>query len=426
MLNIVLFGPPGAGKGTQSEKLIAAYQLVHLSTGDLLRGEIAEGTELGMEAKKLMDQGILVPDEVVIGMIRSKLAQNKDAKGFIFDGFPRTVAQAEALDSLLKENNTGISMMLALEVSNEELTKRLLLRGENSGRADDRDEEVIRKRIDEYNSKTAPLKDYYMAQNKYRAVHGIGTIDEIFEGLCNAINFSQSEKTPKAQPAAEQGVVAKVVDMVRKVFSKNEDAPVKKAAPKKVKVASKPAAKKETKPAARNQVKPAAKKAIAQKTIKTAAKAVKPAGKKVAPVKKAAAKKIAAKKVAAKKPIAKKPTVKKVAAKKTALKKNVAKKVAAKKPLAKKTVKKAAKKVAKKVAAKRPVAKKVAKKVVKKTVKKVANRKPVKKAVKKVAPKKIVKKASKKTAPKKVVKKVAAKKASAKKVIKKAAKKARR
>jgi len=423
MLNIVLFGPPGAGKGTQSEKLIAAYQLVHLSTGDILRGEIAGGTELGMEAKKLMDQGILVPDEVVIGMIRSKLEQNKEAKGFIFDGFPRTVAQAEALDSLLKENNTGISMMLALEVSDEELTKRLLLRGENSGRPDDRDEEVIRKRIDEYNSKTAPLKDYYMAQNKYRAVHGIGTIDEIFEGLCNAINFTQSEKTPKEQPAAEQGVVAKVVDMVKKVFSKKEEEPAKKAAPQKVKVASKPAAKKETKPAAKNQVKPAAKKTIAQKTIKTAAKAVKPAGKKAAAAKKAAAKKIAAQKVAAKKPV-KKVAAKKVAAKKTAVKKQVAKKVAAKKPVAKKTVKTAAKKVVKKVAAKKPVAKKVAKKVAEKTVKKVAARKPVKKVVKKVAPKKTVKKASKKTAPKKVVKKIAAKKASAKKVVKKAAKKA--
>jgi adenylate kinase len=444
MLNIVLFGPPGAGKGTQSEKLISAYQLVHLSTGDILRAEIAGGTELGMEAKKLMDQGILVPDEVVIGMIRSKLDQNKDAKGFIFDGFPRTTAQAEALDNLLKENNTGISMMLALEVSNEELTKRLLLRGEKSGRPDDRDEEVIRRRIDEYNSKTAPLKEYYMAQNKYRAVHGIGTIDEIFEGLCSAINFSQSEKTPKAEPVPEkEGVVAKMVEMVKNVFSKKEKAPVKKAAPGRVKTASKPAAKKEVKPAAKAQVKPAAKKVIAAKKAKTASAAVKPAVKKAAPVKKAAAKKISATKTAAKKTAVKKVTAKKVAAKKVAkkvvkkvaakktakkiIKKVAAKKTVAKRPVAKKVAKKVVKKIApKKVAAKKATAKKTApKKAVKKVAKKIAAKKTVKKAVKKIAPKKTVKKASKKTAPKKAVKK-AVKKIVKKVASKKAAKKGRR
>ena len=156
MLNIVLFGPPGAGKGTQSEKLIEKYQLVHLSTGDILRGEIAAGTELGLEAKKLMDEGALVPDEVVIGMISSKLDQNKGVKGFIFDGFPRTTAQAEALDSLLSEKSTSITTMLALEVDTEELTKRLLLRGKDSGRADDQNEEIIRNRISEYNNQTAP------------------------------------------------------------------------------------------------------------------------------------------------------------------------------------------------------------------------------------------------------------------------------
>jgi len=188
MLNIVLFGPPGAGKGTQSEKLIAKFQLVHLSTGDILRGEIAAGTALGMEAKKLMDAGVLVPDEVVIGMISSKLDHNKNAKGFIFDGFPRTTAQAEALDKLLAEKNTSITMMLALEVDDEELTKRLLLRGKDSGRPDDQNEEIIRNRIKEYNNKTAPLKSYYSAQNKFQSVHGIGSIDEIFTNLCNRIN----------------------------------------------------------------------------------------------------------------------------------------------------------------------------------------------------------------------------------------------
>jgi adenylate kinase len=187
MLNIVLFGPPGAGKGTQSEKLIEKFQLIHLSTGDLLRSEIAQQTELGMQAKLLMDKGELVPDAVVIGMIRSKLEHNQQAKGFIFDGFPRTAAQAEALDNLLSEKKTGIKCMLALEVDNEELTKRLLLRGKDSGRADDQNEEIIRNRIKEYNNKTAPLKDFYSAQNKFHAVNGIGGIDEIFSALCAEI-----------------------------------------------------------------------------------------------------------------------------------------------------------------------------------------------------------------------------------------------
>lgn len=187
MLNIVLFGPPGAGKGTQAIKLIQKYQLIHLSTGDILRGEITAGTALGLEAKKLMDAGLLVPDEVVIKMISSKLDQNKTAKGFIFDGFPRTTAQAEALDKLLTEKNTAITMMLALEVNDEELTKRLLLRGKDSGRADDQNEDIIRNRIKEYNNKTAPLKEYYSKQNKFHAVYGIGNIDEIFKKLCSII-----------------------------------------------------------------------------------------------------------------------------------------------------------------------------------------------------------------------------------------------
>lgn len=180
MLNIVLFGPPGAGKGTQSQKLIDKYQLIHLSTGDLLRSEISQGTQLGLEAKKLMDEGLLVPDEVVIGMISNKLDSNKDAKGFIFDGFPRTVAQAEALDNLLVSKGDQISCMIALEVNDEELEKRLLLRGKDSGRADDANPEVIRKRIVEYNSKTAPVANYYKKQDKFCSINGIGSIDDIF------------------------------------------------------------------------------------------------------------------------------------------------------------------------------------------------------------------------------------------------------
>jgi len=188
MLNLVLFGPPGAGKGTQSERLIAKYQLVHLSTGDILRHEIANGTALGLEAKKLMDQGVLVPDEVVIGMIGARLDANRNASGFIFDGFPRTTSQAQSLDKLLSAKDTAITMMLALEVPKEELIKRLLNRGKDSGRADDQNESVIEKRITEYNNKTAPLKEYYSKQNKYFGIKGVGTVEEIFEALCKAID----------------------------------------------------------------------------------------------------------------------------------------------------------------------------------------------------------------------------------------------
>jgi adenylate kinase len=188
MLNIVLFGPPGAGKGTQSELLIDTFQLVHLSTGDILRGEIAAGTTLGLEAKNIMDRGDLVPDEVVIGMIKSKLENNKTAKGFIFDGFPRTTAQAEALDTLLTSLSTSISVMLSLEVEKEELVKRLLERGKSSGRADDQDTDTISNRINEYNNKTAPLKEFYSTQNKLESIEGIGSISDINKKLCSAIH----------------------------------------------------------------------------------------------------------------------------------------------------------------------------------------------------------------------------------------------
>ena len=188
MLNIVLFGPPGAGKGTQSNLLIKKYNLVHLSTGDILRSEITEGTELGLEAKKLMDKGDLVPDEVVIGMISSKLDNNPNAKGFIFDGFPRTKAQALALDKLLKEKNTHISRMLSLKVTDQELINRLLKRGKDSGRADDQNENIISNRINEYNNKTAPLKDYYGNQNKLSEINGSGTVEEISNKLSIVID----------------------------------------------------------------------------------------------------------------------------------------------------------------------------------------------------------------------------------------------
>ncbi|MFN4285544.1 MAG: adenylate kinase [Lacibacter sp.] len=188
MFNLILFGPPGSGKGTQSEKIIAQYGLKHLSTGDLLRSEIAAQTPLGLEAKKLMDKGQLVPDEVVVGMISSALDANPDAKGFLFDGFPRTVAQAEALDKLLKLKGTQINVMIALLVSEEELVKRLLNRGLTSGRSDDTNEEVIRARITEYRNKTAVVADYYKQFDKFVEVAGEGSIDEIFNSICNVIN----------------------------------------------------------------------------------------------------------------------------------------------------------------------------------------------------------------------------------------------
>jgi len=179
MLNLVLFGPPGAGKGTQAEFLIESFGLIHLSTGDLLRSEIGGGTELGLAAKAFMDKGELVPDEVVIGMIKSKLDANQDAKGFIFDGFPRTVDQAKALDKLLNENGTPVSGMLSLEVEKQELINRLLNRGKISGRADDQDQSIIENRINVYNEKTLPLVEYYKSQDKHFGINGMGTIDDI-------------------------------------------------------------------------------------------------------------------------------------------------------------------------------------------------------------------------------------------------------
>ena len=188
MINLVLFGPPGAGKGTQSEKLIAKYNLVHLSTGDIFRANIKGGTELGNLAKSYMDKGDLVPDEVTIRMLESEVNKHPDANGFIFDGFPRTEAQAIALDTFLAGKGWKISAMIALEVDDEELKKRLLLRGKDSGRADDQDPKIIENRIAEYNKKTLPLKSFYDKQNKYRGVKGVGTIDGIFANLCKEID----------------------------------------------------------------------------------------------------------------------------------------------------------------------------------------------------------------------------------------------
>ena len=415
MLNIVLFGPPGAGKGTQSEKLIDKYGLVHLSTGDILRSEIAKGTALGMEAKQLMDRGELVSDDMVIGMIEARLDAMPNANGFIFDGFPRTQAQAVALDDLLQKKGTAISAMLALEVDNDELVKRLLLRGKESGRPDDQNEEVIRNRVNEYNNKTLPLKNYYSEQSKFHSINGIGSVESIFKQLTERIIFVLAEieltmlendiehldltindfevateiseelkqdieevrKSNKTEKKPEKGIIAKIKETVSNFFhsDKNEKAPtkkvVKKSTPKKV---------------------------IKKATSKVAKKAV--------PAKKTVVKKSAPKKAV------KKTLVKKVI-------KSVAKKVAPKKVIAKKAIKKASpKKVAKKI-----IKKNAPKKIVKTTLKKAAPKKVTKKIVKKVAPKKVAKKIVKKVTPKKVVKKIASKKVIKKAAPKKVAKK---
>jgi len=188
MFNLILFGPPGSGKGTQSERLVEKYGLVHLSTGNLLREEISQKTPLGLEAKSFMDKGQLVPDEVVIGMVDSYFDKHKEAKGFLFDGFPRTVAQAVALDKLLELKKTGIASVLALEVGEEELVKRLLNRGKTSGRSDDTNEEVIRKRFFVYSNETTPVAEHYRKARKFHPIKGEGTVDDIFSAISDAIN----------------------------------------------------------------------------------------------------------------------------------------------------------------------------------------------------------------------------------------------
>ncbi|HEY9341159.1 MAG TPA: adenylate kinase [Hanamia sp.] len=193
MFNLILFGPPGSGKGTQSEKLIAKYNLKHLSTGDLLRSEIARKSFLGMEAKKFMDKGNLVPDEVVIGMINDALDNNPGIEGFLFDGFPRTAIQAEALDKLLSEKDTCIDVMIALDVSEQELIHRLLKRGETSGRADDDNEQVIKARIVEYHKKTAAVADHYKKAHKVVLIKGEGSVEEIFGRLSDEIDLLKKQ-----------------------------------------------------------------------------------------------------------------------------------------------------------------------------------------------------------------------------------------
>lgn len=197
MINLILFGPPGSGKGTQAEKLKEHFNLLHISTGDLLRREIANGTQLGLEAKHFMDNGQLVPDAVVIGMLGGAVdeAKGKGKHGIIFDGFPRTIAQAEALDAMLMDKGTSVSCVLSLVVDEEELTQRILKRGLTSGRSDDNDVETIRKRVQEYRTKTEPVAAYYAKQEILMEIEGVGSIDDIFNNLVAAVNTISAKHT---------------------------------------------------------------------------------------------------------------------------------------------------------------------------------------------------------------------------------------
>lgn len=370
MLNLVLFGPPGAGKGTQSENLINKYGLVHLSTGDLFRKEIARGTDLGKKAKDIMDKGELVGDDIVIGMIESKLDENPNVKGFIFDGFPRTSAQAISLDDLLQKKGTGISAMLALEVDDNELIKRLLLRGQHSGRPDDKNEDVIRNRIVEYNSKTLPLKKYYNEQGKFHSIDGIGSVDQIFKDLVDRIIFLKAEMDLTALESDLEHLDLTIQDFE----VANEIAPELLLEIDAIKRAEAEEAQEER--AFKKQIK----KATSNKHIqKPNLKAV---------TKKQIAKKITSKIISAKKKVLKKAT------KKTPAKKITPKKVAIKKPIIKKNkLKKTIKKTIKKILPKAKLSLKKAVKKVKpvKTTKKTksvfktkkAALKPTKKVIKK-------------------------------------------
>ena len=187
MLNIVIFGAPGSGKGTQSERIVEKYGINHISTGDVLRAEIKNGTELGKTAKGYIDQGQLIPDELMIDILASVFDSFKDSKGVIFDGFPRTIAQAEALKKMLAERGQDVSVMVDLDVPEEELMVRLIKRGKDSGRADD-NEGTIKKRLHVYHSQTAPLIDWYKNEKKYQHINGLGTMEGIFAEICEAVD----------------------------------------------------------------------------------------------------------------------------------------------------------------------------------------------------------------------------------------------
>ncbi|MFN8714680.1 MAG: adenylate kinase [Bacteroidota bacterium] len=353
MRNIIIFGPPGAGKGTQSEKLSAKYNLVHLSTGDILRAERKAGTPLGVQAQEFINQGLLVPDELVAGVLENEMNKHPEADGFIFDGFPRNTAQVPMLDAMLERRGAKLDSVIALEVEDsEELVRRIVKRAELSGRADDQDPVIVGNRLNVYNEETSPVIGVYKSRGQYTGVDGMNAIEQVFDDLSLLIDG-----------IGRKEAVASVTAETAKAPAVKKSSPAKKTA----KPATKKAAAKVEKPAAEKAEKPAAKKAA-----------------KKAPAKAKPATKKSAKKTA--KPVAKKAT------KKAA--KPVAKKAA--KPVAKKATKKAAKPVAKKAA--KPVAKKATKKAAKPVAKKTA--KPVAKQAKKKAAKPVAKKTAKPVAKK--------------------------
>lgn len=325
MLNIVLFGPPGSGKGTQATRLVEKYNLVHLSTGDIFRANIKGDTELGKLARSYMDRGALVPDEVTISMLEDAVNNAPKASGFIFDGFPRNVRQAEALDAILAAKKTSVTLMLSLQVEDEELMRRIMERGKVSGRTDDQDPAIVANRINVYNTETEPVAGYYAHQMKFYGVDGMATIDRVFQSLCFAVRLATETKE-------EKKTVAK-----KKAKAPAAKKQVKKAAKKTVKKTGKKTTKKT---AAKKEVKKAAKKVVKKKAVKKAA------GKVV----KKATKKVAAKKAV--KTVAKQKTAKKATRK-------TAKKAAAKK--GQKKVVKAVRKTAKKKAAGKTKSKQVKK-----------------------------------------------------------------
>jgi adenylate kinase family enzyme len=409
MRNIIIFGPPGAGKGTQSEKLSAKYNLVHLSTGDILRAERKAGTPLGVQAQDYINKGLLVPDELVAGVLENEMNKHTEAGGFIFDGFPRNTAQVPMLDAMLERRGAALDMVVALEVDdNDELVRRIVNRAVLSGRADDQDPVVVGNRLSVYHEETAPVIGVYKNRSQYTGVYGMNNIEQVFDDLCMLIdNLGRKEAAPAVK--AVEPAPKKAVKKAAKKAAKTAAEPAAKAAPVK---AAKKAAKKATKTAD----KPAAKAAPAKPAKKAAKKATKTAAKPAAKAAPAKAAKKATKKAA--KPVAKKATKK--AAKPVA--KKATKKAA--KPVAKKATKKAAKPVAKKATKKaaKPVAKKATKKAAKPVAKKATKKaaKPVAKKATKKAAKPVAKKATKKAA-KPVAKKVVKK--AAKPVAKKAAKK---
>lgn len=196
MINLILFGPPGSGKGTQAAKLVEQYHLLHISTGDLFRYEMKNDTPLGKEAKSYIEKGELVPDSVTIGMLRNKVKTNPDVSGYIFDGFPRTIAQSESLDRLMNEMGTEISKLIMLEVPDDEIVSRILIRGANSGRSDDTDEVIVRNRIEIYKRDTSPVFDYYSGFNKAVKVSGVGSIEEIFQRIAYELNVMTDKTVP--------------------------------------------------------------------------------------------------------------------------------------------------------------------------------------------------------------------------------------